>query len=278
MGRWVIVAFVLAALIAVPAATPQVVVGQTVYLAPLLPAGATTEFAVSCPSGYFAVSAGVSRAAAGVTTLGIRPIGPRRFAFRFVNPATNANRRVTAAAACRRIKPAESKGPYLRFTLLRRLTVRVGPSSRRQARLICPSGTVPAGAGFDLRRGGAALSVRQQTQTLRDLSFTVVNRATVARPVSLYGSCLTVVRRVGASAGTLQAQLTTFTVPVRSGAQVVTRLCPRSWLSLGVGYSVPPGIALDGAAAVARTGRWSLTSAAQNPLLATLQLVCARLG
>jgi hypothetical protein len=40
---------------------------------------------------------------------------------------------------------------------------------------------------------------------------------------------------------------------------------------------LPAGVELNGAAAVARTGRWLLANPAQKPVLAHLQLACARL-
>jgi hypothetical protein len=183
--------------------------------------------------------------------------------------------RVTLAAACRRIRGAAKSPSYLKLVTRRRVTVQVGPSSLRQAHVTCPSGTVPAAAGFDAGRG--AVTVRQETQDLHALSFAVFNRGSTARTVSFYGSCLTVVRPAGAHAGRLQVSLATDTVPVLSGSQVMTRTCQRGWLSLSVGYVVPAGVELNGAAAVGRNGRWSLTNPAEKPALAQIQLACARL-
>lgn len=277
MGRWIIVVFAATALVVVPSATPQVVVGRTVYLSPLVPSGASAQISVSCPSGFLAVSAGVARTATGVMTLAVRPLNVRMYSFRFANPGGNGGRHVTASAACRRVR-ASGTAPYLKQRQLRPFRLRVGPSSLRRARLTCPSGTIPAGAGFDFGPGGTSLSVRRQTQTLQDVSFAVFNRGSAARTVSLFASCLTVVRPVGAGPERLETQLTTFTVPVRPGTPVLTKLCPRGWLSLGVGYVVPPGVELAGAAAVARTGRWSLTSSNQGPVAAQIELVCGRLA
>jgi hypothetical protein len=153
--------------------------------------------------------------------------------------------------------------------------VKVAQSSQRQARFTCPSGTVPAAAGFDLGRG--KLSVRQETQDLHVLTFAVANAGAAARNATFYASCSTVVHAAGARAAQLQVSLATDSVPLHSGSQVVTRLCPRGWLSLAAGYSLPAGVELNGAAALGRTGRWSLTNPEQKPVLADLQLACTRL-
>lgn len=274
MGRRVIVVVALTALIVVPSATPQTVVGRTVFRGVDLSAGTTKALSISCPPGYFAVSAGAAKAGAGVTVLEARPLRPRTFRLRLFN-GPSLDQSATVAAACRRVRAVGGRAPYLKLTALRRLTVQVAPSSLRQAHLTCPSGTIPAAPGFDL--GRSDVIVRQETQNLHVLAFGVFNRSTKARAVSLYGSCLTVVRPVGASATQLQVSLATDTVPIHTGSQVVTRLCPKGSLSLAVGYSLPAGIALNGAAAVARTGRWSLTNPTAGPALVQLQLACARL-
>ena len=54
--------------------------------------------------------------------------------------------------------------------------------------------------------------------------------------------------------------------------------CPSGWLSIAAGYALPSGLEVDGAAALGRAGRWSLTNSFRKPLLAQLQLVCARLA
>jgi hypothetical protein len=275
MGRWITVAVAAAALVVVASATSQVVVGRTVFRAVALPAGAAKTLSVSCPKGYFALSAGASRAGEGINQLAARPLSARTFAFRLAN-AGDLDQRVTVAAACRRVRATGGKAPYLKLTARRHMTIRVGSASLRQARFTCPSGTVPVAPGFDLGRG--KLSIRQQTQDLRVLSFGVFNGGPAARTVSFYGSCLTVVSPAGASAAQLQVRLATDTVAIHTGTQVVTRLCPRGWLSLSAGYSLAAGVELNGAAAVGRTGRWSLTNPAQKPVLTDVQLACARLS
>ena len=155
------------------------------------------------------------------------------------------------------------------------MKLRVPANGLRQTRFTCPSGTVPAAAGFDL---GRDLGVRKATQDLHVFTFGVFNWGSAPRTASVYASCLTVVRPAGARVGQLQVSLGTDTVPVHNGTQVVTRLCPRGWLSLAAGYDVPIGLHLNGAAAVARTGRWTLTNPTQKPVLADLQLACARVS
>jgi hypothetical protein len=278
MGGRVIGGCALAALVVVPAAILQTVVGQTIYRAVDLQAGTSRALSLSCPPGSFAVSAGISKASPGVTMLGIRLIGLRTFALRLSDPPVGLERRVTVAAACRRLQARSGSSLHLRLTPLGPLRLRVGPARFRQVRLGCPDGTVPAAAGYDLGGRGSQVILRQQTQTLRGLTFGVFNRGSAARSVSFYGSCLTVVRPPGARGARLEVQLATDTVSVQPGTQVVTRLCPRGWLSLAAGYALTPGLAIDGAAAVARAGRWSLTSTTQAPAFAQLELVCARLG
>jgi hypothetical protein len=275
MGRWIIVAVAATALVVAASATPQVVVGRTVFRAAHVPATGTKKLSVSCPPGYFAVSAGVAKSGEGIDEVTVQPVGLRTYAFRLAN-AGDLERRVTVTAACRRVRTAGSKGPYLKLSARRRSSVRVAPGDVRQARFTCPSGTVPAAAGFNLGRG--KLSIREQTQDLHVLTFAAYNAGKTPRTATFYAACLTVVRRAGARRAQLQISLATETVPVPIGSQIVTRLCPRGWLSLAAGYSVPAGVVLNGAAAVARTGRWSLTNPASKPVLAQLQLTCVRVS
>ena len=274
MGRWVIACFAAAALVVVVSASAQVVAGRTAFRRVALPAGATKSLTVSCPAGYYAVSAGTATAGAGINELEARPVSLRRVAFRLANAGDP--QRVTVAAACRRVRAPGRSAAHLKLSALRRVTVSIAATSQRQARLTCPSGTVPAAAGFDLGHGN--LSVRQQTQDLHVLTFSAFNPGTVPRRVSFYGSCLTVIHPTGSRGARLQVSLATDTVPIPSGSQAVTRVCPRGWLSLAAGYSVPEGVELNGAAAIGRTARWSLTNPAQKPLFAQLQLACARLS
>jgi hypothetical protein len=275
MGRWLIAAFAAAALIVVASATSQVVVGKTAFRAVTVPAGATRTVAVSCPRGYFAVSAGAARSGDGINELQERPLSVRRFAFKLTNTG-DLERRVTVTAACRRVRAGGGKAPYLKLASRRHLSLSIGPGAQCQTRFACPGSTVPVAAGFDLGRGN--LSMRQETQDLHVLTFAASNAGSAARTASFYAGCLTVVRPAGSRVTQLQVSLATDTVPVPGGSQVVTRICPRRWLSLSVGYSLPPGVDLNGAAAIARTGRWTLTNRTQKPLLAQLQLACARLS
>jgi hypothetical protein len=275
MYRWAIAACAMAALVAVPSATPQTIVGRTVAKSFVLRAGATKSLSIACPRGYFALSAGASKAGDGVAALAARPLGLRTFGFRFSN-AGKADQRVAVVAACRKVQSAGARHPYLRLRTLHRVTMSVPAAAQRQAHLTCPSGTVPAAAGFDVGRGD--LSVRQERQDLHMLSFGVFNLGHTARTASFYGSCLTVVRPHGARGAQLQVSLATDTVPIPTGPQVVNRVCPRGWLSLAAGYSLPGGLDLNGAAAIGRAGRWSFTNHDQKPVLAEVQLVCGRLS
>ena len=287
MGRWVIALIAVAALVAAPSATPQIIVAQTVFHTADLPSNAITGFTVTCPPGYVAVSAGVSNPAAGVTTLSIRPIGFRGYAFRFGNPVTNPHQRVTVAVSCRRIRVGAGTAPYLKLKLLKLRPFKVKPASQKAASLSCPPGTVPAGTGFDLdpargkalgRFSGTALSVRRQTQTLHGVAFTLRNGGSQARPVGLYVTCLTVVRPRGASNERLLVKIVTDTTPIHPGSQAVKHPCPRGWTALATGFAIPSSLALDGSAAVGRAGRWSLTNRGDSAALADLQLLCGRLS
>jgi hypothetical protein len=287
MGRWVIALIAVAAFVAAPSATPQVVVAQTVFHTADLPSNAITGLNVACPQGYVAVSGGVSNAAPGVTTLSIRPLGVRTYAFRFGNPVTNPHQRVTVAVSCRRIRVRTGTSPYLKLKSLKLRPFTVKPASEKAASLRCPPGTVPAGAGFELdparakaleRFSGTTLSIRRQTQTLHGVAFILRNRGSQARPVALYVTCLTVVRRPGASSERLIVKIVTDTTPVHPGTEAVKHACPRGWTALATGFAIPSSIAMDGSAAIGRAAKWSLTNRADSTALADLQLVCGRLG
>lgn len=248
--------------------------GRTAFRAVAVPAHGTKAVSVSCPSGYLAVSAGSSRSGEGIGQLAAWPRGRRTFSFRLAN-AGDAAQRVTVAAACRKIRTGGDKSPFLKLAVHRRVKLTVPATGLKETKFTCPSGTVPAAAGFDLGRG---LSVRKATQDLHVFTFGVFNSRSAPRTASFYASCLTVVRPAGARAVQLQVSLATDQVPVHNGTQVVTRLCPRGWFSLAAGYDVPVGIQFNGAAAVARTGRWTLTNPAQKSVLVDLQLACARIA
>jgi len=287
MGRWVIALIAVAAFVAVPSATPQVVVAQTVFHTAGLPSNAITGFNVTCPPGSVAVSGGVSSVAPGVTTLSIRPFGVRTYAFRFGNPVTNPHQRVTVAVSCRRIRVRVGTTPYLKLKSLKLRPFTVKPASQKAASLSCPPGTVPAGTGFELdptrakavgRFSGTTLSVRRQMQTLHSVAFILRNRGSRARPVALYVTCLTVVRPRGASSERLIVKIVTDTTPVHPGTQAVKHACPSGWTALATGFAIPGSIAMDGSAAIGRAGKWSLSNRADSTALADLQLLCGRLG
>jgi hypothetical protein len=267
--------FALAALIAVPSATAQIVLASTVFRAVDLPSGTTTAVRVTCAPGFLAVSGGVHVPAPGVATLAVRPTGFRAYAFRFGNPTSTAAR-VTVAVACRKIPALRAETPFLRLTLAKSRPMSVAPGAEKTVTLACPPGTLPGGSGFDVDSG--RLSVRRQTQTLRAFSLSVRNLGTATGFADLYGNCLTLVRPPGSVKQRLHVSVLTATTPIRPGAQVLTQRCKRGWFSLSTGYALPAGLRLGGSAAVTGGGRWTLTSAAAARTLADLQLVCGRLA
>jgi len=272
MGKWVI-GLGAAALAAAAAASSQVVLAPTVYHSAALPPDSVTSFTVTCPTGHVAVSAGVSTPAPGVTSLSIRPVGVRAFAFRFGNPSTNPKQTVTVAVACRRIKGTAAT---LRVLRVKSNSVVVPAEGKKHVVLACPDGTVPAGAGFYL--GGRQLELRQQTQTLRRFAFSVRNNGKGARSAAFSGTCLTLLRPVSSAPVHLQVKLVTQTTPVHPGAQVVKRACPAGWVPLATGFNLRPGIKLHGSAAVTGGGRWAVWNAEDAQALADLQLACARVA
>jgi hypothetical protein len=257
-------------------ASAQVVLAPTVFRTAELRSNAVTSFSVACAAGYVAVSAGVSTPAPGATLLTKKPVGRRAYSFRFGNPASDAERRVTVAVACRRIRAG---APLIQLkSVARRLNV--PPGAQKAITLTCPPNTTPAGSGVDVASGRAstAVRVRAATATLRGFGFTLQNSGKAARRVALYGNCITVVRSRRAARRPLQVRITTFTDLVRPGRQQVTHACPRGWFSLSAGYAAGSRLlAVEGAAAVGGGGRWWVWSKAQAET-ATLQLVCGRLG
>jgi len=281
-----VIAFALAALAVVPSATSQVVVATTVFRTVNLRPDAITAFRIACPPGYLPVSAGVSTPAQGASTLGIRPTGQRAYTFRFGNPRNNPARLVTVAAACRGV-PATPKAPSLTLTQVKTKPIAVPASGQKSVALPCPQGTLPAGSGLDLdpgrsggsapHFGGSSLSVRRLTETLKAFSLTVRNTGSSTRSAVLYGNCLTLVRPAHAPRERLQVNVSTWTMPLHPGAQLVSKSCGRGWFSLGTGYSLSPTVRLGGSAAITGGGRWALTNLAGVQTLADVQLVCGRL-
>jgi hypothetical protein len=268
----------------------QVLVAPTVYASHELPSNTVTAFAVGCPAGYAAASAGISSPAPGTTVLAIAPVGPSGYRFRIGNPATNGDQRVRVAVACRKVLAA---GTGSRFTLklkpLKTTYLTVPARKVVSARLACPPRTVPAGGGVDLDpsrgktveayRPGPGVSVRRQTATLRWFSFSLRNPAAQPKGVAVYGGCLTLAREAGAPRERLHVRATTYRVLVHPGAQAVTRRCRPGWFSLAAGFSLRArSTNAAGAAAVAGGGRWSLVNAAATDTLADVQLACGRLA
>lgn len=285
MGKWVIALVAVAAALAAPSSLAQVVLAQSIFRAASLPSNTVRTFTVTCTAGYVAVSAGVSKPAPGATLLGIRPSGLAAYTFRFGNPATNPNQHVTVVVACRRFSfklPTRVKVTPLQ------LKVKVPAGKLTAAGLLCPPSTAPAGWGDDLAPvqshgyvpGAAArVSVRKASMHVRGFSFSVRNSGSKAQSVTLYGTCLTVFRPAGASRVRLEVRITTFRVPLQAGSQRVSHSCPTGWVSLAAGYALrSPVTTIDGAAAIAKGGRWWIVSDAEGRPTADLQLVCARLS
>jgi hypothetical protein len=286
MRKWVIWLCAGGALVIAPAAISQVVLAPTVYHSASLPSDSIRAFTVTCPAGYFAVSAGVSAAAAGVTTLSIRPAAARAFVFRFGNPSTNPDRTITAAVACRKIRAASGK-PRLKLVRLKTKPVLVPVEGQRQVVIQCPNGTVPAGGGVDLAPsrskaltgfGGSPLELRSQGSDLKQFGFVVRNTDTRPHAAVLYGNCATLVRPAGSEPGRLQVKVTTRTTPVQPGSHTFKRPCPSGWVALATGYTLAPKLRLGGSAAVGRAGKWTLANEGVGQVFAQLQLTCARLA
>jgi hypothetical protein len=285
MGKWVIALVAVAAALAAPSSLAQVVLAQSIFHAANLPSNTVRTFTVACPAGYVAVSAGVSSPARGAMLLSIRPSGVEAYTFRVGNPAANDDQQVTVVVACRRFF---FKLPNRVQVTPLQLKVNVPAGRRSAAGLLCPPNTAPAGWGDDLAPvqshgyvpGAAArVSVRKASMHPRGFSFSVRNSGSKARTVTLYGTCLTVVRPAGGSRERLHVKITTFRVPLQRGSQRVVHSCPTGWVSLAAGYALrSPVTTIDGAAAIGQGGRWWIASDARSEAGADLQLVCARLG
>jgi hypothetical protein len=285
MGKRVIGLCAAGALVAAATASSQIVLAPTVYHSAALPSDSITTFTVTCPPGHVALSAGVSTAAPGVTTLSIRPAGARSFVFRFGNPSTNPDRSITVAVACRKLRPGTAK-PYLKLVALKKPVI-VPIEDQKQVVIQCPKGTAAAGGGVDLvpPKGkdfvgfaGSPLELRQQSSSLKRFTFTVGNADSKPHPAVLYGNCVTVVRPSGSAPGRLQVRLLTRTTPVQPGSHTIRRSCPAGWVSLATGYTLAPQLTLGASAAIDGGGKWTIANASGSQVLADLQLACARVA
>jgi hypothetical protein len=292
MGRAAIA--LLAAGIALVAASARAqselrVLAPSVFATHDLPASAITSFTVTCRSGFSATSGGIAKRAPGASLLAIAPVGLRAYRFRFGNPVTNDKQRVTVAVACRRVAAGNQAKYNLRLKSLKATTVTAPPGKAAGALLACPPGTVPAGAGADLDpsraksvrayRGGLRLTIRRQISTLSRFSLSVQNAGSQSRQVVFYGGCVTLARASGAPRERLHVEVKTFRVEVEAANQSFSRPCRRGWFSLAAGFAVRSRLTqFDGAIAVGSGGRWSVSSDADTPAPADLQLTCARLA
>lgn len=261
----------------------QVVLGPTVYASHNLPSNAITGFSVTCPSGYLAVSAGVSSPGAGTTLLSVRPLGLRAFTVRFGNPATNDPTRVTVAVACRK-----SNGPAVLTLRPVKTRVVVKPGQMKSGTLTCPKQTIPAGAAFDLEPGraksvdsfaGVALSVRVSTASLRAFQFRIANTGDRAHEAVVQGNCATVLFTPDVRPAQLSTKISTYTDVFASGRHHVVHRCPAGWIAFGAGYALTSGsVRIDGTAAIGANGSWWVRNIPAAPVTARLQVICARLG
>lgn len=273
MGRLILTLTAAAALVAVPSALPRSDSARNVARSLALGAHAVKNVTVSCPRGWVAAAGGVRSAGEGTATLAIRPAGSASIALRVAN-RTGDPQQVSVAATCLGLPGGSSAPHYKSSRVQRKISVPAG--AQRQAGLGCPSGTVAAGAGFAVST--PALQVRQSTRTVNRFSFTVENDSTRARPVVLYGTCLTLVRPPGSPRLRLNVRVTTSTTPLPPGERTVTQACPRGWFGLATGYSLPASVELSATVASPAGGRWSLSNPLSKPLLPDLQLACGRIA
>jgi hypothetical protein len=283
MVRRVIFLIVIAAGLAAPSSLAQVVLSPSVFHSHDLPANASTAFTVACPSGYLAASAGIANPAPGVTLLSIHPAGFRAYAFRFGNPPENSDQKVTVVVACRKISSSGSKPRIVLRQKLVQSRVIVPAGKLSTAGLACPPSTAPAGRGFDLtlsQPGNLAspISFRKNVLHLHGFSFAVLNKGARARTIVLYGNCLTLVRAAGTRRQQLGIKITTFRDLAQPGSLKFVHRCPSGWVSLAAGYSLGSSLqTVRGAAAIARSGKWSVENAAKVPVRVELQLACGSL-
>jgi hypothetical protein len=273
MGRFIITLTVAAALVVAPSALPRDASTRSVARSFTLGGHAVKSVTVGCPRGWVAASGGVRTAADGAATLAIRPAGASAVSLRVAN-RTGDPHFVSVAATCLGL-PGGRSAPHYRASRVQR-KISVAGLAQKQAGLGCPAGTVAAGAGFAI--SSPALQVRKSTRTVNRFSFTVENDSARARPAVLYGTCLTLVRPPGARSVRLNVRVITATTPLPPGDRAVNEACPRGWFGLATGYSLPASVTLSATVAVPGGGRWSLTNPASKPLLADLQLTCARVA
>jgi hypothetical protein len=274
LGRWIVTLTAAAALVVVPSALPKGASARNVARSFTLGTGAVKSVTVRCPRGWVAASGGIRSAGDGTATLAIRPAGGQAVSVRLANRAGNPPQRATVAASCLGL-PGGRSAPYYKASHVQR-KISVAGAAQKQAGLRCPAGTVAAGAGFAV--SSPTLQVRQSTSTLNRFSFTVENVSVRARAAVLYGTCLTLVRPPGARSLRLNVRVITTTTPLPPGDRVVNEACPRGWFGLATGYSLSASVKLAGSIASPGGGRWSLTNPASKPLLADLQLTCARVA
>lgn len=210
-------------------------------------------------------------------------MGTSGFTFRFGNPATNDATRVTVAVACRKMRG----GPVLIVKLVKTRVV-VRPGTQKSGTLACPPQMTPAGAAVDLDPGraksldsfaGAALSVRALTATLRAVEYRIANTGRRAHDVVVNGTCVTVLLAPDVERVKLNTRISTYATVIAPGGHHFQRRCSTGWTSLGAGYGLTSGsVRIDGAAAFGTSGAWWLRNTAASPLMARMQVICARVA
>lgn len=274
MGRLFVTLIAVTALVAVPAALSRAGTASRVVRFATVPPGATRTLTVRCAAGSVAASAGVQSAGL-ARTLAIRPSGARTVEIRLANSGANPPQRTAVSVSCLHLARGAT-APRFQVTQVRSRRLAVPAHGARSALLRCPSGTLAAGAGFDVF--SAPLEIIRETRTLTSFSFTVRNDGTRGRPAVLYGTCLTLLRPPGAPRVKLNVRVITATISVGSGDQTVTQSCPSGWFGLATGFSLPASVTLSASVAVPGGGRWSLTNPFTKALLADVQLVCGRVA
>jgi hypothetical protein len=229
----------------------------------------TVTFSVSCPSGYAAVSGGLSKPALGAYEPMVKPSGPKAYDFRITLSLLNPLRKPAGTVACAR----GSAGTRVIVRIVR-ATATVDTAFDTAKRLSCPSGTAPVGAGMDPR--GQSLDVLQATATHSGLSYVVRNLDTggeEAPSIVFHGSC---VAAQPGSGQRLEVTRKTIHRLVRSGLHSFSTRCPAGFVGLGTGYLKSRASVLANAAS-ASGGSWSAWIGQGESARVALTLVCGRL-
>ena len=252
---WVGLAAAVALVAPAPAGAQKIVVTPPVLYTANIPSDSIVTFTVTCPRGYFAMSAGVVSPAPGVTTLKIAPVGASGFSFRFGNPVTNPAGRVTVSVTCRKIglipglkiKPAWLTGTVKSKPIL------VPPGQTKKLNLKCPPGEAPTGYGYDEPSSApkyVSAKVPNPIETLDILrampvpgawSFTLENTwKDSPKSAVLYARCASrTVQFPNHPQEHVQVARMTFHERAKSGKNRYSAGCSKAFVPLGTGFSLP---------------------------------------